>query len=148
MTRDVEYGTPFHFPDAQIDGMDIHELRRYVKDLSFFRTEHFVKKGVFIDEADCVFPFNRYHMQPDEHHLFTNTTTAGFWYVDLPDPQYADAAIYTIRRGRAFGYWTVGSQGSALVQAVPSIALNTSIVASPWFTISFVHDGAHWWRIT
>jgi len=147
MSTKVQYGTPYRFPEMHADGEDLPEIRRYVKDLSQFRTEHFVKPAIIIVDADL--SGGVYLMQPDDHCVYADFSGAGVRTITLPNPDVADAAVYTVKEVATAGSILIDSAGSANVEAAASVTLATiSAYTGTYPVASFVCDGTDWWYIT
>lgn len=145
MATKAEYGTPYRLPEYYGEEDDVAELRRYLKDLSTFRTEHFVKPGITIVNADLD-AASAYNMLPDDHAVFLDLT-AGIYAVALPNPEEADAAVYTIKNLTGVGTVTITTKNASLIEAVASISLATASVIPTYYSASFVCDGTDWWQV-
>jgi len=149
MSSRVQHGAAYRFPEIHAPPDNVTELRRNIKDLSFFRTEHFSKPGIMIGDDDLD-ASGFYSMQPDDHMVFAQFGTVGFKGIYLPEPDEADAAVYTIKKIAIPGAAVlIGTRGSAKIENQGGIILsNFSVIPVPYYCVSFVCDGTDWWVIT
>jgi len=143
--EEVTYSEPLNFPACNVEGGDLFELRRYVKDLSRFAFERSLNPAKIISNGD----FN-YQVEPTDHVLLLDPTTAGAKGLTMPSIEDADAVKYTFKRINNSGVGPIvfATPDSALIEGLATVSLAAlSVQPSPYFSATLVSDGTDWWAI-
>ena len=140
----IPYSTPLNFPEIQVENMDLGELRRYVRELSFFPFERALYASAILS-ADAV----NYQMDGSEHSIIvTNTGNPHNQGIYLPRLSQAHPVVYYFKNGSLFASAVVITSHPSDTSKID--VLSTSHTLSSLRSVGLIPDVVNnvWWRTT